>query len=334
MNMDDRIIRFGVIGTSEITQVFLKGAKLVEKFKLAAVYSRKEETAREFADKYGVKTIFTSLEEMAKSDEIDAVYIASPNSFHAKQAIIFMKNRKHVLCEKAFASNIKEVEEMIKVAKENNVVLMEAMRTTLTPNFKIVMENIYKLGKIRRYFSSFCKYSSRYDKYREGVVLNAFKRELSNGALMDIGVYTIYPMITLFGEPKEIKATSYMLESGVDGEGSVIFKYDEIEGTVIYSKISNSYLPTEIQGEEGTMIIDKINEVNSVKIVYKDGSIEELSTKQEEDSMSYEIDEFVNIIINNKKESNINSLENSKIVMKIMDNVRSQIGLEFIADKN
>lgn len=334
MNMDDRIIRFGVIGTSEITQVFLKGAKLVEKFKLAAVYSRKEETAREFADKYGVKTIFTSLEEMAKSDEIDAVYIASPNSFHAKQAIIFMKNRKHVLCEKAFASNIKEVEEMIKVAKENNVVLMEAMRTTLTPNFKIVMENIYKLGKIRRYFSSFCKYSSRYDKYREGVVLNAFKRELSNGALMDIGVYTIYPMITLFGEPKEIKATSYMLESGVDGEGSVIFKYDEMEGSVIYSKISNSYLPTEIQGEEGTMIIDKINEVNSVKIVYKDGSIEELSTNQEEDSMCYEIDEFVNLIINNKKESNINSLENSKIVMKIMDNVRSQIGLEFIADKN
>lgn len=334
MNMDDRIIRFGVIGTSEITQVFLKGAKLVEKFKLAAVYSRKEETAREFADKYGVKTIFTSLEEMAKSDEIDAVYIASPNSFHAKQAIIFMKNRKHVLCEKAFASNIKEVEEMIKVAKENNVVLMEAMRTTLTPNFKIVMENIYKLGKIRRYFSSFCKYSSRYDKYREGVVLNAFKRELSNGALMDIGVYTIYPMITLFGEPKEIKATSYMLESGVDGEGSVIFKYDEMEGSVIYFKISNSYLPTEIQGEEGTMIIDKINEVNSVKIVYKDGNIEELSTNQEEDSMCYEIDEFVNLIINNKKESNINSLENSKIVMKIMDNVRSQIGLEFIADKN
>lgn len=334
MNMDDRIIRFGVIGTSEITQVFLKGAKLVEKFKLAAVYSRKEETAREFADKYGVKTIFTSLEEMAKSDEIDAVYIASPNSFHAKQAIIFMKNRKHVLCEKAFASNIKEVEEMIKVAKENNVVLMEAMRTTLTPNFKIVMENIYKLGKIRRYFSSFCKYSSRYDKYREGVVLNAFKRELSNGALMDIGVYTIYPMITLFGEPKEIKATSYMLESGVDGEGSVIFKYDEMEGSVIYSKISNSYLPTEIQGEEGTMIIDKINEINSVKIVYKDGNIEELSTNQEEDSMCYEIDEFVNLIINNKKESNINSLENSKIVMKIMDNVRSQIGLEFIADKN
>ena len=94
MNMDDRIIRFGVIGTSEITKIFLKGAKLVEKFKLAAVYSRKEETAREFADKYGVKTIFTSLEEMAKSDEIDAVYIASPNSFHAKQAIIFMKNKK------------------------------------------------------------------------------------------------------------------------------------------------------------------------------------------------------------------------------------------------
>lgn len=331
--MNDKIIRFGVIGTSDITKVFLKGSKLVKEFKLTAVYSRKEETAREFANGYGVKTIFTSLEEMSKSDEIDAVYIASPNSLHAKQAILFMKNGKHVLCEKAFASNSKEVEKMIRIAKENNVVLMEAMRTTVTPNFKSISDNIHKIGKIRRYFSSFCKYSSRYDKYKEGIVLNAFKRELSNGALMDIGVYTIYPMVTLFSEPKEIKATSYMLESGVDGEGTIAFKYDEMEGTVIYSKISTSYLPTEIQGEDGTIIIDKINEVNSVKIIYKDGSVEDLSKEKKEDDMCYEIEEFINLILKGKKESKINSLKNSKVVMQIMDEVRKQIGLEFEADK-
>ncbi|WP_341467137.1 hypothetical protein [Clostridium septicum] len=86
---------------------------------------------------------------------------------------------------------------MIKVAKENNVVLMEAMKTTLFPNFKIIKDNLYKIGKVRRYFASFCQYSSRYDKYKSGEILNAFKPELSNGSLMDIGVYCIAPMVNL-----------------------------------------------------------------------------------------------------------------------------------------
>lgn len=328
------MIRFGIIGTNNITTWFLDGASLVKDFKLTAVYSRTEEKAKEFANKYGVENTFTSLEEMAKSDIIDAVYIASPNRLHAEQAILFMNNRKHVLGEKAFASNVKEVNKMIEVAKKNNVVLMEAMKTTLMPNFKVAMENINKIGKVRRYFSSFCQYSSRYDKYKEGIVLNAFKPELSNGSLMDIGVYTIAPMVALFGKPKEIKASSYMLESGVDGEGTIIFKYDGMEASVIYSKISNSYLPTEIQGEDGTMIIERVNTMDSVKIIYRDGSVEELSKYQEQHNMCYEIEEFINIIKNGEMESKINSLEFSKSVMEIMDEARRQIGLIYPADKN
>ena len=325
-------IRFGIIGTNSITEWFLNGAKLVDDFELTAVYSRTEEKAKEFAEKYNVKTTFTSLEEMAKSDLIDAVYIASPNSLHAEQAILFMENKKHVLGEKAFASNSKEVEKMIKVAKANDVVLMEAMKTTMLPNFKIIMDNIHKIGTVRRYFASFCQYSSRYDKYREGIILNAFKPELSNGALMDIGVYTIAPMVALFGEPKEIKASGYILKSGVDGEGTISFKYDEMEGTVIYSKISNSYLPSEIQGEEGTIVIDRINKFNEVKIVYRDGRIEDLTLEQEEDNMCYELKEFINIIKEGRKESKINSLENSRIVMNILDEGRKQVGIVFPSD--
>ena len=96
---------------------------------------------------------------------------------------------------------------------------MEAMKTTLLPNFQVIKENIHRIGKVRRYFTSFCKYSSRYDKYKNGEILNAFKPELSNGALMDIGVYCIEPIINLFGKPKSIKANGFMLESGVDGQG-------------------------------------------------------------------------------------------------------------------
>lgn len=325
-------VRFGIVGTNVITDWFLAGGKEVDNFQLTAVYSRTEEKGKEFAKKYGVEVVFTDLEEMAKSELIDAVYIASPNKLHKEQAVLFMNNKKHVICEKAFASNSKEVEEMIDAAKANNVVLMEAMKTTLLPNFKVIMENIHKIGKIRRYFASFCQYSSRYDKYKEGVILNAFKPELSNGALMDIGVYTIAPMVALFGMPKEVKCSGYMLGSGVDGQGSLICKYDELEAITMYSKISNSHLPSEIQGEEGTIIIEKINTFSSVKIIYRDGREEDLTVSQKADNMCYEIEEFISLINNNERESKINSLQFSKDVMAIMDESRKQIGLVYPAD--
>ena len=209
------MINIGVIGTNFITDRLIEGAREVSDANIEAVYSRTEERAKEFAEKHNIKYTFTSLEEMAKSDLIDAVYIASPNSLHASQTILFLKNKKHVLCEKAFASNTKEVDEMIKAAKENNVVLMEAMKTTLLPNFKVIKDNIHKIGKVRKYFASFCQYSSRYDKYKAGEVLNAFKNELSNGAIMDIGVYCIAPMVNLFGKPNTIKANGIMLKTMV-----------------------------------------------------------------------------------------------------------------------
>ena len=325
-------IRVGVVGTNGITDWFLNGAKDVEGFELAAVYSRSEDKAREYANKQGVKVIFTNLEEMAKSDLIDAVYIATPNSLHSEQSIVFLQNKKHVLCEKAFASNLKEVENMIKVAKENKVLLMEAMRTTVLPNFQVVKENLHRIGKVRKYFASYCQYSSRYDKYKNGEILNAFKPELSNGALMDIGVYCIEPMINLFGKPKSIKASGVMLESGVDGEGSIILEHEDMNGVVIFSKISNSYLPAEIQGEEGSIIIENINSFEKVKLILKSGEEIDLSKEHTEDNMYYEAKEFIDLIKNNELESKINTFETSINTISVIDDARRQIGLVYPAD--
>lgn len=246
------MIRFGVVGTNWITDEFIRCAKLTKDFKLNAVYSRTEERAAEFAEKYSVEAIFTDLESMAKSNLIDAVYIASPNSYHACQAKIFLENKKHVLCEKPIASNLSELEEMVKSAKENQVLLMEAMTSAFLPNFKIIKDNLFKIGKVRRYFGSYCQYSSRYDKYKLGENPNTFNPEFSNGSLMDIGIYCLYPLIHLFGKPNDIYANGVILKSGVDGEGELILNYDNMDAIIIHSKISNSYLQSEIQGEEGT----------------------------------------------------------------------------------
>lgn len=288
------MVRFGVIGTNWITERLLEAANDVEDFKLTAVYSRTISRAEEFASKYGVTKIFTNLKEMAVSQEIDAVYIATPNSYHAEQAILFLQNGKHVLCEKPLAVNATEVARMIQAAKDHNALLMEAMKSTLLPNFKVIQDNLHKIGPIRRYFASYCQYSSRYDKYKEGIVLNAFNPEFANGSLMDLGVYCLYPLITLFGEPKEVKATGIMLDSGVDGEGSVILKYDDKDAIVMYSKITNSYLPSEIQGEKGSIMIDKIHTAEKVEIHYTDGTVEQLTVDQSHPAMYYEVKEFMN----------------------------------------
>lgn len=269
---------------------------------------------------------------MAKSDVIDAVYIASPNSLHAEQSILFMNHGKHVLCEKSIASHTRELEKMVQAATKNKVVLMEALLSTLLPNFQAIQTNLHKIGKVRRYFASFCQYSSRYDTYKEGTILNAFNPAFSNGALMDIGVYCIYPMVVLFGEPSHVQANAILLESGVDGKGSLLLKYEDMDAVIMYSKITNSYVPSEIQGENGSIIIDKISGLTKIEIRYTDGRVEDITQPQSNETMSYEAQEFIGLIQQNQLESTVNSHTSSMTTMKIMEEARKQIGLVFPAD--
>ena len=326
-------IRFGVVGTNFITDWVIAGGREDERFELVAVCSRSEETAKAFAEKHNIPHTFTSLEEMAASTLIDAVYVASPNFAHAGQSILCMQHGKHVLCEKAFASNAKEVRQMIDAAREHNVVLMEAMKPTLTPAFRAVQKALPKIGTVRRYFACYCQYSSRYDKFKEGIVLNAFLPELSNGSTMDIGVYTIYPMVVLFGRPKEIQAAGVMLSSGVDGQAAVNFTYDNgMNATVLYGKITDSTLPTEIQGEQGTIKLDRINIISEATLIRRKGDTENIRPETNHHEYYYEVAEFIDTILSGRKESAINSLKNSLITIEIIDEIRRQLGVHFPAD--
>lgn len=327
------MVRFGIIGTSWITEEFIKSGQLTGEFSLHAVYSRNIERAHEFAEKHSALYVFNDLEEMAKSNLIDAVYIASPNSCHAAQAILFMKNKKHVLCEKPIASNLKELQAMIQAAQENKVLLMEALKTTFLPNFQSIKENLHKIGTVRRVISNKCQYSSRYDAFKAGKEVNTFNPVFSNGSLMDIGIYCIYPIVALFGKPKCIHASAVMLPSGIDGQGTVCLTYDTMDAIVMHSKIANSYLASEIQGENGSIIIDKISTIENVELVDGKGLRENISREQLENSMYYEIKEFIQLIETKAVESTINSYQLSITVMEILETARGQIGLSFPADQ-
>lgn len=334
-------IRFGVVGTNNITDWVIAGGKQDERFELVAVCSRTQERADEFAAKHGIPHTFTSLEEMASSPLIDAVYIATPNYVHAEQSILCMNHGKHVLCEKPFASNAKEVRLMIEAARKNKVALMEAMISTLNPNFTIAKERMKDLGTIRRYFASYCQYSSRYDKFKEGIILNAFKPELSNGAVMDIGIYTIYPMVALFGKPQTIEAQGIVLHTGADGQGAVNFQYEGMNATVLYSKIANSALPTEIEGEAGNLLLDKIHITRQVDYIPRqvtaqgkeqDNHLQSIGVPLDKSEYYYEIAEFINLIEQGKQESAVNSWENSLTTLGVIDEIRRQLGVRYPAD--
>ncbi|RCW65799.1 Gfo/Idh/MocA family protein [Saliterribacillus persicus] len=327
------MVRFGVIGTNWITDHFIDGASHVEDFSLTAVYSRTQEKADEFSSKHNGLDTYTEVEAFANATNVDAVYIASPTSLHKDYAISCMKKGKHVIVEKPMASNQKEVAEMIQVAKDEDVLLMEAMKTTHLPNFDRIQTHLETIAPIRRYVANFCQYSSRYDKYKAGTVLNAFKPEFSNGATMDIGVYCIYPMVALFGAPNSVKGSAYMLESGVDGQGAMTADYDEMNGVAMYSKITSSNVPSEIQGENGSLVIEAISDVAKVTLVRKDGSKEDITVQQHENTMYYEAKAFIELIKNGEKECQINSHANSLETMKVLDKVRQDIGVTFPADK-
>ncbi len=329
-------IRFAVVGTNNISHKFMNAAMLDPRFELAAVYSRQSSTGNTFAERYKDKfphiVTFTDYRQMLQSQDIHAIYVASPHSCHCQQTISALNAGKHVLCEKAFASNVKEVKAMITAAKANNVMLMEAMKSTVLPTFDAVKNNLHKIGRIHRYFATYCQFSSRYENYRNGIIENAFLPELSNGALLDIGIYALAPLVWIFGKPRSLQAHGVLMESGVDGKGSMILDYGDMEAVVIYSKVSNSHLSTEFQGEEGTLIVHHANLFDNAVIRYRNGSEEVLTVAHQPYDMYYELHEFINCIENRQTESQKNPLTNSLILMEIMDAARQQIGLVYPAD--
>lgn len=326
------MVNFAVIGTNFITDRLLQAAAHCAGFRLYGVYSRTEKRAKEYADLYGAQKTYTTLEELAADDKVDAVYIASPTFLHAAQSVQMLNAGKHVLCEKPVASNSLELKEMLEAAENNNKVLLEAMRPVFTPGMKAVEEGLKKIGTVRRVHFTYCQYSSRYDKFKEGIVENAFRPELSNGAIMDIGTYCIYAASYLFGKPKEMKAAGVQLEGSIDGTGTVLADYGDFIAELVYSKITNSYQVSEIQGEKGCMIIPHINIPEEVKIRYYTGEEECLFAGNLQDDMQYELNRFMDLI-DHGEETEIQIYHKASLdTMWIIDEARRQLGITFPAD--
>ncbi|EAE8031139.1 Gfo/Idh/MocA family oxidoreductase [Listeria monocytogenes] len=327
-------MKLGIMGTNWITDSFIEGAINSGEWNLTAVYSRTEEKARAFGEKYGDLTYFTDIEEMGKSDALDAVYIASPNALHYQHAVSLLKNKKHVIVEKPIFSTVAELEHAHQIARENNVFLFEAARHIQEPNFKRLQENIEKVGTIHGATLAYMKYSSRYYQVLNGEEPNIFSLKFSGGSIVDLGVYPLYSAITLFGEP--IKATYFAtkLPTGVDGLGPIILEYPTFNITIIQGKNSQSFLPSEIYGQKGTLIVDPLTGIE--KITFYDNATKEeteLAGPVVANDMQFEAAEFARIIEQSDRDTYEYLADLSLKVLRVSNELRHQNDIWFDAEK-
>ena len=322
-------LKLGIIGTNFVSDWLCDAVKETDGIENSAVYSRTHEKGSEFAAKHGIGCVYTDMDEFLCSD-IDAVYIASPNKFHYEYAMKAVKAGKHVLLEKPATLTMDEFKSLKKSAGENGVVVLEAMRPVHDPALEMIREAIPKIGTLRRAVFDFCQYSSRYDRFKKGEILNAFTPSLGNAAVMDIGVYAVEVCVALFGMPKDIFARSVKLSNGFEGMGSVFFHYGDFQAEVVYSKITDSFNPSVITGEDGYISIGKLSMMGYADVKMRNGSEETLFRDRFSGSstnMVYEVGDFEKAV---RGELDVKKYhEYTEETLKIIDEIRKQNGIDF-----
>lgn len=318
------MLRFGIVGAGGIATKFARDIALVPNATITAVAARSEARAKAHQAHYKVKHAFASYEAMAKSDTIDAVYIATPHSFHYEQALLFMKHQKHVLIEKPIAVNEKQLTEMIQVAKDNKVLMMEAMWTHFLPASQYVKHylNTNDTGKLKEAKIDF-GYALIDDYPKEKRLLN---KALAGGSLLDIGVYPIsfYHFIQK-AKIKAIDASAEMTDTGVDANCLININDDNDALIQIRSSIKET-LPNNalLIYEESTIKMIDFSRSSEIYINDEKHVLPFLG-----EGFPHQIKAFADTIEMGLMENPIMTYDASMQTIKTMDRVRQIIGLTY-----
>lgn len=319
-------IRWGIAGAGGIANKFAKAIKNVEGAELVAVASRTEGKGKAFAEKYGIENVFTSYENMASSDKVDAVYVATAHPFHKSCAEIFLNAKKHVLCEKPLCVNADEAKELSDCAKKNGMFLMEAMWTKFLPATKKAIEEVASgsVGDVMCLSADFCYRTEKADEP------NLFNVNMAGGSLLDVGVYGLHFASLFFGEnPSEIKAVANV-EDGVDTVMEVLLKYEsgaiaKISSATRLSKPADGFL----YGSKGKIYIPCFYGANELYVNGKN-----IPSPMTGEGFEEEIIEVIRCIKEGKTESDIHPLSSSVKILEQMDEIRKQCGICYPSDKN
>jgi len=321
-----KTIRWGIIGLGNIAHKFASDILTVEGSELHAVASRSQEKAEAFALKYKAPKAFSSYEALANDPDLDAVYIATPHALHKDNTIMCLKKGIAVLCEKPFAMDSKEVYEMIAVAKQENILLMEALWTYFLPHYRYVLEELKKgtYGKVVRLETDFGFYREFNDSAR------LFNKSLGGGSLLDIGIYPIFAALSILGLPNRIEANATFFDNTADSSCSMVFHYpNNVTAHLKSSLVEDLDTEAVIYCEKGTIKMNRQFHTPTTVTILTQDSEQTLDFICDEFGYKYEIAHFSQLIREGKTESEIMTLNFSKKLIKTLDDVSNIIGLSY-----
>lgn len=329
-------MKLGIAGAGMIVRDLFRFIHDVEGVELVAIASTPQsiEKVKTMAQEQNIPHYYSSYDELVNDEDIEVMYIASPNHLHYEMCKQALLAGKHVICEKPFTSHVKELEELNKLAKEKQLILLEAISTQYLPNTLKIKEMLNEVGKVKIVTANYSQYSSRYNAFKEGNILPAFDYTKSGGALMDLNIYNIHFMVALFGKPKEVHYQAN-IEKGIDTSGIITLDYGTFKAVLIGAKDCKAPISTNIQGDKGCIhITTPANNLRGFKLLRNDGSEEEYNLQDEQHRMIFEFKEFVKIIENKDYQKANEMMEKSLIAMDIATKARQSAGVVFSADKN
>lgn len=321
----DKNLNWAVLGTGVIANQMAQALQKMGK-KLYSVANRTHSKALSFAEKYGVEKVYDSIDEVFTDENVDIIYITTPHNTHIQYIRKALENKKHVFCEKAITLNSDELEEAVKLAEENGVIIAEAMTIWHMPLYKKLWQIAQsgKLGKlqvIQLNFGSFKDYdmSNRF-----------FNINLAGGALLDIGVYSLsLARSFMSSQPTEVKSQVKFAESGVDEQASIIMMNDESEmATITLSLHSKQPKRAVISFEKGYIEITEYPRADKAFIVDAEtGEKTEITEGETELALMYEMEDMEHAV----KSGDLSGLklDNTIDVMQIMTDLRKEWGLVY-----
>ena len=324
-------IRLGTIGSNFIVHNILRHAVKTPGITLTAVFSRSEEKAEALAKQYGAERYYADMEEFLSDPEINFVYIATPNALHYDQAKAALLAGKHVLLEKPFCPEVSLAQELVRIAWERGLILVDMTPTAFLPNLPVLKAQLPKIGRIRQVMGNYTQYSSRYDRFRSGETDNVFNPVFAGGSLMDINYYIVYLNTALFGKAQEAVYFPNIQRS-IDTSGVIVLRYDGFVSQNTGAKDCRGENFFQIEGEDGCIYVPGgVSSLEEIRVVTKEGT-EVIRTPHETDLWGWEVGAVAEHIGSGNFEPLSQGLQTMLAVIETIETARKAAGIHFPDD--